>query len=157
MNLDLLKPGHRIRVKDGREAEVMEEAGSSAAIKVCYLNTTANPFGTPLRTEEEDVVGGDEIEALVGAVPPTEWGAEVVVLLHHLPNSEYGPAEYRAETLSGVPNEVKIQGGNGTSSRHALNHLLGGLMLLGFNGRVLVEDGSGKKLERYEIELSEAT
>ncbi len=73
-----------------------------------------------------------------------------------MPDSEDGPAEYRAETLSGTPNNVMVRGGHENSARGALNHLLGGLALMGFSGMVSVSDGSGEGFEKYEVEVRPA-
>lgn len=156
MNLGILQPGHRIRTRTGREAEVLPEPSSTSAgssIRVAYLEEDGGPFGTVARTGEEDLLGAEDVELLRGVVPPTSWREQVVVVLHHLPESEEGPAEYRAETLSGVPNDVVVSGGSQGSSWEALNHLLGGLSLMGFNGTAIVEDGAGRGFDRYEIEV----
>lgn len=155
MDPALLKPGHRIRTRDGREAEVLEEALEGGAVRVAYL-VPYGPFGVPGRTGGEDLLGGGEVEALLGAVPPDSWRERVAIVLHHVPESDEGPAEYRAETISGVPNDVKVEGGGG-SARTALEHLLGGLWLMGFRGTVEVSEGSGdtgEAFRRYEVEVS---
>lgn len=74
-------------------------------------------------------------------------------MLHYITESEDGSAEYRAETLSGVPNSVVVYGGSDSSPQEALNHLLGGLLLMGFSGTVVVEDGAREGSERYEVEV----
>lgn len=153
MNLNLLRPGHRITTRDGREAEVLEVILDGATVRVGYLDGAGGPFGSPMRTGEETVVGAEEVDALLGAVSPTDWRRGVDVVLHYVPESEDGPAEYRAETLSGVPNDVVVRGG-GDSPRGALNHLLGGLALMGFSGTVLVDDAAGENFERYEIQVA---
>jgi hypothetical protein len=93
------------------------------------------------------------LDALLGAVPPATWKQEITVVLQHVPESDDGPSEYRAETLSGVPNDVVISGGSQSSSREALDHLLGGLSLMGFSGTVVVEDDAGRGFDRYEVEV----
>lgn len=134
MNTAILRPGHRVKMTDGRQVEVLESAREDAAIRVAYLDEAGGPFGSPLRTAEEALVSAADLEALLGVVPPVAWRQEITVVLHHAPETEEGPAEYRAETLSGVPNDVIVSGGSETSSQQALNHLLGGLSLMGFSG-----------------------
>lgn len=140
MNLNLLRPGHRVRTRDGREAEVIGESPEGSAVRVAYLGAEG-PFGIRERTGAEDLLGGEEVEALLGAEPPVSWHERVSVVLHHVPESEEGPEEYRAETLSGVPNDVKIEGGGG-SARAALDHLLGGAVAHGLPGN----DGGKRRL-----------
>ncbi len=152
MDTGILRPGHRIRTSDGRQAEVLEESREGAVVRIGYLDD-AGTFGVPARTGEEDLVGGEEVAVLMGAVPPSTWKREVTVILHYMTESEDGPAEYRAETLSGVPNNVVVNGGSDSSPQEALNHLLGGLLLMGFSGTVLVEDGAREEFERYEVEV----
>lgn len=152
MNLDLLQAGHRIRTRNGREAEVLE-VRDGKAIQVAYLHNAEDPFNVPKRTGDTELLGAEEVDALLGAVPPTDWDRELAVILHYVPESDDGPAEYRAETLSGVPNGVVVRGGSENSARGALNHLLGGLALMGFRGVVSVDDAAGEGFERYEIEV----
>lgn len=161
MNLELLQPGHRIRTRAGREAEVLpgsqpDRAEDDDGIRVAYIDGHGGPFGIPVRTDEEDVLGTGDVEALLGAAPPSSWREQAVIVLHYVPESAEGSAEYRAETLQGIPNDVKVQGSSEESARAALNHLLGGLFLMGFRGTVLVEDGSGESgeaFERFEVEV----
>lgn len=152
MDTSILRPGHRIRTSDGRQAEVLEESREGAAVRIGYLDD-AGPFGVPRHTGEEDLVGGEEVAVLMGVVPPSTWKKVVTVILHYIAESEDGPAEYRAETLSGVPNDVVVNGGSDSSAQEALNHLLGGLLLMGFSGTVVVEDGAREDFERYEVEF----
>lgn len=63
MNLWLLKPRHKIRTRDGAEAEVLAETEDGAWVKVRYLNVEDDPslVGT------EDLLSEDEVEALQDA------------------------------------------------------------------------------------------
>lgn len=132
MNLNLLRPGHRVGTRDGREAEVIGESPEGDALRVVYL-VEEGPFGIRERTRAEELLGGGEVETLLGAEPPVSWRERLAVVLHYVPESEEDPAEYRPETLSGVPNGVKAGGG---STQETLNHLLGGLRLMGFLERL---------------------
>ena len=91
-------------------------------------------------------------------MPSKVWGREVSVVLHHVPEDEGFEGSYEAETLSGVPNGVKISGGDRTSKEAALEHLIGGLALLGFNGRLVVDDVTevGRR-SRREVEVAGGT
>lgn len=153
MEIGILRPGHRIKATDGRQAEVLERLPEDMAVRVVYLDETYGPFGTPRRTTDEAVLGADDVGGLLGAVPPAAWREEITVVLHHFPESPEGPAEYRAETLSGVPNDVVVSGGSPVSSRDALDHLLGGLSLMGFSGTAIVEDNSSSARNKYEVEV----
>lgn len=44
--------------------------------------------------------------------------------------SDEGPVEYRAETLSGLSNDVIVSHGSQISSHEALEHLLGILVMM---------------------------
>lgn len=46
-----------------------------------------------------------------------------------------------------------MSGGSSVSSREALDHLLGGLALMGFADTVLVEDNSSSSRYKYEVEV----
>lgn len=159
--LEVLKPGHWIRTRNGRDAEVLERpfvsaSGRGSGVRVAYLEP--GPFGTLRRTGEEERLGAAPADRLLGVVPPTTWRERVAVALHYVPESENGPAEYRAETLSGVPNNATISGGDERLSRAALEKLLGSLWLMGFRGTVEVSDGSGDSggaFQRYEVQVSD--
>lgn len=153
MDIGIFRPGHRVRTSDGRQAEVLELMPDEVSVRLIYLDEEGGPFGVTRRTGEEEVVGGEHIQALLGAVASSTWREEVVVVLHYVPESEEGPPEYRAETLFGVPNDVVVSGGSSESAQEALNHLLGGLALMGFRGTVSIEDGAGERFERYRINV----
>lgn len=153
MDTGILRPGHKVRTSDGRQAEVLEPMPDEVSVRLAYLDEEGGPFGVARRTGEEQVVVGEHIQALLGAVAPSSWREEVVVVLHYVPGSKEGSPEYRAETLSGVPNDVVISGGSADSARGALDHLLGGLASIGFIGTIAVEDGSGREFERYRVEV----
>jgi hypothetical protein len=153
MDVTLLRPGHWIRITGGREAEVLEASEDGRSIKAVYLSGFQGPFGMLERTREIETIDGSAVEALLDAVPQAAWNGELNIVLHYIPVSDDGPAEYVAETLSGVPNGVKVQGGDPYSARGALEHLLGGLALMGFSGVVSVNDGSGREFQRYETQV----
>lgn len=151
MDLWLLRPGHRIRTRDGAEAEVLAETEDGEWIKVRYLEAEddLSLVGT------EDLVSDSEVEALLGVVRRGTWGDKVIVMLHHIPEDEGFEGGYEADTVTGVPNNVKITGGDPDSKQGALDHLLGGLAALGFTGRVDVNDATDPgPVERYEIDIS---
>lgn len=153
MEIGILRPGHRIKTMEGRQAEVLEQLPEDVAVRAVYLDEAGGPFGSSRRTAEEALLGVDDVEALLGAVPPTVWREAVTIVLHYVTESPEGLAEYRAETLSGVPNDVVVSGGSPVSSRDALDHLLGGLSLMGFSGTAIVEDNSSSARNKYEVEV----
>jgi hypothetical protein len=63
-HLDLwyLKPGQKVRMRDGAEAEVLSETEDGEWIKVRYLNGESDP----LFAGTEDLAHRDEIEILLG-------------------------------------------------------------------------------------------
>jgi hypothetical protein len=68
------------------------------------------------------------------------WGKEVAAVLHYVPEDADFEGGYEAETMTGVPNGVRITGSGEDSKGAALDHLIGGLALLGFSGALVVDD-----------------
>ncbi len=84
-----------------------------------------------------------------------EWSDEVMVVMHHVPESEDYEGGYEATTMKGVPHDVIVTGSDRDSVEAALGHLLDGLRAFGFTGRVAVEDFTEPgQVERYEIEAT---
>src|SRR5215217_3998866 len=128
MDLWYLKSGHKIRIRDGVEAEVLS--------------------GT------EDLAHRDEVEALLGVVAKISWGGKVTLVLHHIPESEESEGNYEAVTMKGVPHGVTIAGNDPDSAEGALSQLISGLKAFGFAGRVVVEDATELgPMKRYEVDL----
>ena len=84
MNLWLLKSGHKVRTRDGAEAEVLAETEDGARIKVRYLEDG----GDLTLVGTEDVVSEDGVEALLGVASTGGWGDKVTVVLNHIAESE---------------------------------------------------------------------
>ena len=148
MDLWYLKPGHKIRMRDGAEAEVLSETEDGEWIKVRYLDGEDDP----LFAGTEDLAHRDEVEALLGVAHRSTWGEKVTVIVHHVPESEESEGEYQAVTMKGVPHGVSITGSDPESVEGALNHLLDGLRAFGFTGRVTVEDATRLgQVDRYDI------
>jgi hypothetical protein len=146
MDLWYLKPGHKIRTRDGAEAEILSETEDGEWIRVRYLESADDPTfaGT------EDLAHREEVEALLGVVHKSGWGEKVTVVLHHIPESEESESGYEAVTMVGVPHGVS----DPDSAEGALNHLFDGLRAFGFQGRVAVEDATRPgRMERYEIDV----
>src|SRR5215203_5567794 len=136
MELWYLKPGHKIRVRDGAEAEVLSETEDGEWIRVRYLDGADDP----LFAGTEDLAHRDEVETLLGVVQESTWGEEVTVVLHHVPESEESEGEYEAVTMKGVPHGVVISSSDPDSKVGAVNNLFDGIKAFGFAGRVTVED-----------------
>lgn len=150
MNLWLLKPGHKVRTRDGAEAEVLAETEDGAWIRVRYLEVEDGPSlaGT------EDLLSAGEVEALLGVARTAGWGESVSVVLYHIPESEEAEEGYEAITMKGVPYDVSVTGSHASSAEGALSHLLDGLRAFGFTGRVAVEDVTEPGLvDRYEVSV----
>lgn len=64
MDLWYLRPGHKIRTRDGAEAEVLSETEDGEWIKVRYLDGADDP----LLVGTEDLAHREEVEALLGVV-----------------------------------------------------------------------------------------
>jgi len=150
MDLWLLRPGHKIRTRDGTEAEVLAETEDGAWIRVRYLEVDDDPTlaGT------EDLVSEAEVEALLGVARTGTWGEKVTVILHHIPESEEHEGGYEVVTMTGVPHNVSIACGDRDSAGAALDQLLAALRVFGFTARVVVEDVTEPgAIERYEVEV----
>ena len=90
-----------------------------------------------------------------GTVLSGVWGEEVSAVLHHVPEDEDFEGSYEAETMTGVPNGVRITGSGEESKEAALDHLVGGLMLLGFRGALVVDDVTEPgRNDNYRVEIS---
>lgn len=152
MDLWYLKPGHKIRTRDGAEAEVLSETEDGEWIRVRYLDGGDDP----LFAGTEDLAHRDEVEALLGVAHKSTWSDEVTVILHHVPESEESEEGYEAVTMKGVPHGVVVTGSDSESAEGALNRLLDGLRVFGFHGRVTVEDATYVgDVQRYEVDLSD--
>jgi hypothetical protein len=93
-----------------------------------------------------------DVEALLGVARKPGWGDEVTVILHYISESEEYEEEYEAVTMTGVPHNVSITGGDRDSAEVALDQLLAALRTFGFAGRVAVEDATKLGgVERYEL------
>jgi hypothetical protein len=81
-------------------------------------------------------------------------GEEVLAVLHHVPEDEDFKGGYEDETMTGVPNGVRITGSGEDSKEAALDHLVGGLMLLGFRGALVVDDVTEPgRNDNYRVEI----
>jgi hypothetical protein len=150
MNLGILRPGHKVRLRNGALAKVLSETQDGAWIRVEYLE----PGSSFASMGTEDTVNEREVEALLGVAHPRAWGEEATVVLHYMPESEGSEAYFEAVTMKGVPYGVSVSGSDPDLAEKALNQLLDGLKAFGFTGRVIVEDvtGSGHP-ERYEVQV----
>lgn len=150
MDLWLLRAGHKIRMRDGSEAEVLAETEDGEWVKVRYLGNE----DAPLFAETEGLVSSEEVEALLGVAAKRAWGDKVTVIIHRVPESEDSEGGYEAVTMMGVPHNVVVTGSGHESAEAALNHLLSGLEAFGFTGRVAVEDATGiGGTQQYEVEV----
>lgn len=149
MELHYLRPGHKIKMRDGAEAEVLSETEDGEWIRIRYLGGADEP----LFAGTEDLAHKNEIEALLGAVVGGSWGDRVMVIVHYRPEDQDFGGGYEATTLTGVPHNVIVTGGDEDSAEGALNQLLDGLKAFGFRGRVAVQDATGLgRPERYELD-----
>jgi hypothetical protein len=110
MGLRLLRPGHRIRTRDGAEAEVLSATEDGEWIRARYLGHGDNP----LFSETEDLVYRDKVEALLSITHVSTWGEKVTVILHHVPESEESESEYEAEPMSLVDSREALTFGQKT-------------------------------------------
>lgn len=151
MDLWLLRPGHKVRMREGTEAEVLSETEDGEWIKIRYLDDGDDP----LFSGTKDLAHRDEVEALLGVVRKSTWSDEVSVILHHVPESEESEAAYEATTMRGVPHGAVITTEDSDSAEKALDRLLNTLRSFGFSGRVVVDDATYiGGMQRYEIDLA---
>jgi hypothetical protein len=143
MDLWRFKPGDTLVLDDGERAEVRAPTEDGHWIRVCYEDGT------------EDLVAEHKVSAFAPARPGPEWGDRVVVVLHHVPESEESEEGYEATTLTGVPLGAIVTYSDAASARAALEGLLGTLRTFGYSGAVTVEDATepgGNR--RYEVAIS---
>lgn len=151
MDLWYLKPGHKVRTRDGAEAEILSETEDGEWIKVRYLDGE----DSIVSAGTEDLAHREEVEALLGVVHRSTWGEEVAVIVHRVPESEESEGGFEAVSVKGVPHGVALTGSNPDSAAGALNHLVSGLRAFGFVGRVTVEDATYiGGVQRYEVRVS---
>lgn len=134
-----LKPGHKVRTHGGAEAEVLSESEDGEWVEVRYLEGGEGDlrgFGS------EKLAHKDEIEALLGVTHQSNWGEEVAVVVHRVPESEESEEGYEAVTMKGVPHGVIVTGSDPDSAKGALDRLVSGLKAFGFAGSVAVEDAT---------------
>lgn len=149
MNLYLLKSGHKVGLSGGGTAEVLSETQDGQWILVRYLEVD-----DPSIAGTEDLASSDEIEALLGVAPKTEWGTEVTVIVYRVPESEESEEGYEALTMKSVPHNVIITAGSSGSAQEALDQMLAALAVFGFRGTVRVEDATYiGGMQRYEVEV----
>jgi len=150
MDLWLLKPGHKIKTRDGAEAEVLSETEDGEWIRVRYPESGDDP----LFSGTEDLVSEDEVEALLGVAAKGTWDGKVTIILHRVPESEESEGSYEATTMRGIPHNVIITSGDSDSAEGALNRMLDALQVFGFSGRVTVEDTTYiGSVQRYEVDV----
>lgn len=83
------------------------------------------------------------------------WGEKVTIVLHHAPENEGFEGGFEAVTIAGVPHGVSVTGSDPDSAEGALEHIVRGLKVFGFVGRVAVEDATRLGwVERYEFHAS---
>ncbi len=84
----------------------------------------------------------------------SEWVEKVVVVVHHVPETEESEEGYEAVTMSGVPLGVSVSSDSETA-QEALDGLLGALKAFGYVGTVSVEDVTYMGgTQQYELEVS---
>lgn len=149
MELWRFKPGDTLLLHDGSRAEVLSPTEDGRSIRTRYVDAPENPalVGT------ESLIAEQEVSAFLPAPPGPEWGDRVVVVVHHVPESEETEETYEAITLTGTPLGVSIAADAG-SAREALNRLMSALATFGYSGIVAVEDATEPgRTERFEAEI----
>lgn len=144
------KPGDVLHLHDGSRAEVLAPAEDGRRILARYLESTdgLSLVGT------EDFILDRDIAAFTPAPPGPEWVEKVVVVVHHVPESEESEEGYEAVTMSGVPLGVSVSSDSETA-QEALDGLLGALKAFGYVGTVSVEDATYiGGTQHYELEVS---
>ena len=148
MDLWILRQGHKVRLRSGATARILDETEDGAQIRVQHLEAGNNYPSTGAI----DLVDQHEVEALLGVAHPRTWEENVTVVLHDVPESEDTEAYFEAVTMKGVPFGVSISGEDADSAENALNRVLDGLRAFGFAGSVSVQDATQSGyLNCYEI------
>lgn len=145
------RPGDVLHLHDGSKAEVLAPTEDGRQILARYLESSTNPslVGT------EGFVGDRDVAAFTPAPPGPEWGDKVVVVVHHVPESEESEEGYEAVTMGGMPLGVSITASDSDTAQEALDRLLGALKVFGYIGAVTVEDATQMgEIERYQLEVS---
>lgn len=133
MDLWLLQPGHKIRTRDGAEAEVLSKTEDGEWIRVRYTDTEDDPLVTGM----EDLVSADEIEELLGVVNADLWDAlrhrdDIKAAFDHLVEDvgleiqKHAAAVARGDRIGDIPPEA----------REAIARIL--------NGKVYIEDAEAQ-------------
>lgn len=149
MELRRFKPGDTLLLHNGSRAEVLSPTEDGRSIRARYVDAPENPLlvGTEGRIAEQ------EVSAFSPVPPGIEWGDRVVVVVHHVPESEEAEETYEAVTLAGTPLGVSIAA-DAPSAREALDRLMSALAAFGYSGTVTVEDATKPgRIERFEEEI----
>jgi hypothetical protein len=146
MDLHRFKAGDELVLRDGTRTEVLAPTQEGQWVP------TRRADGT------EHLVEAHEVSAFIPAPPGPVWGERVVVMLHHIPESEEAEETYEATTLVGVPFGAVVTHSDAASPREALDGLLNSLAAFGYSGLVSVEDATHEEgMRRYDASVPPAS
>ncbi len=150
MELWRFEPGDLLLTYNGAKAEVLAPTEDGRWIRVRYLESPKDPS----LIGAEDLMADREVSAFSPAPPGPEWADRIVVVLHHVPESEATEEGYEAVTMGGTPMGVSIAASASDTAQEALDRLIGALGTFGYTGTVAVEDATATGVpERYEVEI----
>ena len=150
MDLRRFRTGDTLLLQDGARVEVLAPTEDSQRIKVRYVEAPREPS----LVGEEALVPDYAVAAFFPSPPGPEWGDRVIVVVHHVPESDEGEEGYEAVTMGGVPIGVSIAASDCDTGQEAIDRILGALSIFGFAGKVVVEDATYVGgTQRYEIEV----
>jgi hypothetical protein len=148
MDLGRFGPGDILLLHDRSRAVVLAPSEDGRSIWARYVESSREP--SLVGTEES--ITKRMVAAFTPAPPGSEWGERVVVVVHHIPETEESEEGYEAVTMGGVPFGVFVTASDAESSSEAVDRLLGALRVFGYSGVVAVDDVTGLgRSERYEI------
>jgi hypothetical protein len=104
-----------LTLRDGDRAEVLVPTEDGKWILARYEDGT------------EYLIADHEVSAFTPAPPGPKRGERVVVVVHHVPESEEAEESYAATTLTGVPLGVSVEATDAATAGEALERLLGAL------------------------------
>lgn len=148
MDLERFTPGDTLLLHDGSRAVVLAPSEDGRSIRARYVESSREP----LLVGTEDLIADRMIAAYTPAPPGPRWGERIVVVVHHIPESEESEEGYEAVTMGGVPFGVFVTASDAESPSEAIDRLLGALRTFGYFGAVTVEDVTEPgESARYEI------
>ena len=144
-------PGDVLLLGDGSKLVVLVSSRNEDQILARYLEVP----GDASLAGREVLVDARAVTAFTPAPPDSSWGEKVIVIVHHVPESEETEEGYEAVAIAGIPLGVSVTASDPDTAHAALDRLLGALKTFGYTGTVAVEDTTYLgHTHRYELGVS---